>query len=89
MKVLVTGGAGYIGSVVAHQLVGAGHQVTVFDNLSHGYRAAVPRGAELVVGDLSDREAVEQLFRSHGFEAVLHFAAFIEAGEIDTDPAPP
>jgi len=81
MKVLVTGGAGYIGSVVAHQLVDAGHQVTVFDNLSHGYRAAVPRRAELVVGDLCDREAVEQLFRSHALEAVLHFAAFIEAGE--------
>jgi len=81
MKVLVTGGAGYIGSVVAHQLVDAGHQVTVFDNLSHGYRAAVPRRADLVVGDLCDREAVEQLFRSHALEAVLHFAAFIEAGE--------
>jgi UDP-glucose 4-epimerase len=81
MKVLVTGGAGYIGSVVAHQLVAAGHQVTVFDNLSHGYHAAVPNGAKLVVSDLSDREAVEQLFRSQPFDAVMHFAAFIEAGE--------
>jgi UDP-glucose 4-epimerase len=81
MKVLVTGGAGYIGSVVAHQLVDAGHQVTVFDNLSHGYHAAVPNGAKLVVGDLCDREAVKELFRSQPFNAVMHFAAFIEAGE--------
>ena len=81
MRVLVTGGAGYIGSVVAEQLLKAGHQVTVFDNLCRGHRAAVPKGAELIVGELSDREKVTELFRVHGFEAVLHFAAFIEAGE--------
>ena len=81
MRVLVTGGAGYIGSVVAGQLGNAGHRVTVIDDLSHGHRAAVPQGAELVVANLSDREKLNQLFRKHGFEAVLHFAAFIEAGE--------
>jgi len=81
MRVLVTGGAGYIGSVVAEQLLKAGHQVTVFDNLCRGHRAAVPKGAELIVGELADREKVMELFRVHGFEAVLHFAAFIEAGE--------
>jgi UDP-glucose 4-epimerase len=81
MKVLVTGGAGYIGSVVAEQLLKAGHDVTVFDNLCRGHRAAVPRGAELVFGDLCDRQEVEHLFRNRRFEAVLHFAAFIEAGE--------
>jgi UDP-glucose 4-epimerase len=81
MRVLVTGGAGYIGSVVAGQLLQAGHHVTVFDNLSRGHRAAVPSGAELVVGDLFDREALERLFTERGFDAVLHFAASIEAGE--------
>jgi UDP-glucose 4-epimerase len=81
MRVLVTGGAGYIGSVVAEQLLAAGHQVTVIDNLSRGHRKGVPKGAELVVGELSDKEKLGALFPSHGFEAVMHFAAFIEAGE--------
>lgn len=81
MKVLVTGGAGYIGSAVAEQLLVAGHQVTVIDNLSHGYRQAVPKGAELIVGDLADKEKLAALFHAQKFEAVLHFAAFIEAGE--------
>lgn len=81
MRLLVTGGAGYIGSVVAEQLLGAGHQVTIIDNLSRGHRQAVPSGAELVVGDLSDKEQLKRLFGTHGFEGVLHFAAFIEAGE--------
>jgi UDP-glucose 4-epimerase len=81
MRVLVTGGAGYIGSVVAQQLLGVGHQVTIIDNLSRGHRQAVPKGAELVVGDLAEREKLTGLFQSHSFEAVLHFAAFIEAGE--------
>jgi UDP-glucose 4-epimerase len=81
MKVLVTGGAGYIGSVVAEQLLAAGHQVIVIDDLSRGHRQAVPKGAELVVGDLADREKLAALFHSHSFDAVLHFAAFIEAGE--------
>jgi UDP-glucose 4-epimerase len=86
MKLLVTGGAGYIGSVVVGQLLDAGHQVTVIDNLSHGYRQAVPQGAELVVGDLADSENLTKLFRSHSFEGVLHFAAFIEAGESMKSP---
>jgi len=81
MRVLVTGGAGYIGSVVAWQLVDAGHEVTVLDNLSNGNRRAVPKQAELIIGDLSERERLTQLFRTHGFEAVLHFGALIEAGE--------
>jgi UDP-glucose 4-epimerase len=81
MRVLVTGGAGYIGSVVVEQLLSSGHQVTVIDNLSRGHRQAVPKGAELTVGELADRETLARLFRSHGIEAVMHFAAFIEAGE--------
>jgi UDP-glucose 4-epimerase len=81
MRVLVTGGAGYIGSVVAEELLQAGHQVVVFDNLSRGHRQAVPKTAELVVGDLADRASLEGLFRSRAIDAVMHFAALIEAGE--------
>ena len=60
MKLLVTGGAGYIGSIVARQLLAAGHEVVVLDNLERGHREAVPRQARLVVADLRDREAVER-----------------------------
>jgi len=81
MKVLVTGGAGYIGSVVAEELLQAGHQVVVFDNLSRGHRQAVPKNAELEVGDLADRACLDQLLRSRAIDAVMHFAALIEAGE--------
>jgi UDP-glucose 4-epimerase len=86
MRVLVTGGAGYIGSVVAWQLLDAGHDVTILDNLSRGHRAAVPRRAEFIVGDLCDPQQVSELFHSHRFEAVMHFAAFIEAGESMKSP---
>src|SRR5208337_704620 len=81
MRVLVTGGAGYIGSVVAEELLQAGHKVVVFDNLSRGHRQAVPKNAELVVGELADHDAVEHLFRLRRIDAVMHFAALIEAGE--------
>jgi UDP-glucose 4-epimerase len=86
MKLLVTGGAGYIGSVVAEQLLGAGHQVIVIDNLSRGHRQAVPQGAELIVGDLADKKGLTELFQRYQFDAVLHFAAFIEAGESMKSP---
>src|SRR5258706_3628723 len=81
MKVLVTGGAGYIGSVVAEELLQAGHDVVVFDNLSRGHRQAVPKRAELVVGELGDRACLDQLLESRRIDAVMHFAALIEAGE--------
>lgn len=86
MNVLVTGGAGYIGSIVAADLLKAGHSVVIFDNLSKGWRAAVPAGATLVVGDVSSRSALDDLFRSHALEAVMHFAALIEAGESMQQP---
>src|SRR5260370_18996367 len=81
MRVLVTGGAGYIGSVFADELLQAGHDVVVFDNLSRGHRQAVTKNADLVVGDLADRAGLDQLLRSRAFDAVMHFAALIEAGE--------
>jgi len=85
MNVLVTGGAGYIGAVVADHLLAAGHEVTVLDNLSHGYRELIPAQAKFVEGDIHDRALLRELLPS-GFEAVMHFAAFIEAGESMTDP---
>ncbi|MFV8571177.1 UDP-glucose 4-epimerase GalE [Marinobacter sp. SBS5] len=85
MKVLVTGGAGYIGSHVVRQLAEAGHDIVVFDNLSTGYRWAVTAG-ELVVGDLGDEDAIEQVFAAHDFEAVLHFAANIVVPESVSNP---
>jgi UDP-glucose 4-epimerase len=81
MRVLVTGGAGYIGSVLATELLQQGHQVVVLDNLSHGHRQAVPKDAELIVGELADREGLDRVMRLHSPEAVVHLAALIEAGE--------
>jgi len=84
MKLLVTGGAGYIGSVVAAQLVEAGHDVTVLDDLSTGHADAVPSGARFVRGDLrADASAV----LASGVDAVLHFAAKSLVGESVADPS--
>ncbi len=86
MNILVTGGAGYIGSTVAQQLLDAGHRVTVYDNLSSGHRAAVPAAAAFVRGDTLDRAALDAVLGSAAFDAILHFAAFIEAGESMREP---
>ncbi|MGI9501156.1 MAG: UDP-glucose 4-epimerase GalE [Geminicoccaceae bacterium] len=83
---LVTGGAGYIGSHVVKALIARGEDVVVFDNLSTGFAWSI-EGAELVVGDLGDKEALETLFAVNHFEAVLHFAANIWVGESVRDPA--
>ena len=80
-RVLVTGGAGYIGSVVTSQLLAKGYDVIVCDNLSHGNRNAVPDGIKLIVADTADRSALDRIFQEHRIDAVMHFAAFIEAGE--------
>jgi len=80
-RVLVTGGAGYIGSVVSAQLIAKGCEVVVCDNLSHGTKKAVPAGANLIIADTADRSALDRIFQEHRFDAVMHFAAFIEAGE--------
>lgn len=85
MKVLVTGGAGYIGSHVVKQLGEAGHDIVVYDNLSTGYSWAVTYG-ELVVGDVGDFDRLDALFSEHAFEAVLHFAANIVVPESVENP---
>ncbi|WP_328769309.1 UDP-glucose 4-epimerase GalE [Streptomyces sp. NBC_00286] len=81
-KYLVTGGAGYVGSVVAQHLLEAGHEVVVLDNLSTGFREGVPTGASFIEGDI--RDAAKWLDSS--FEAVLHFAAFSQVGESVVKP---
>ena len=81
MKILVTGGAGYIGSVVTAELLKAGHEVVVFDSLIRGHRQALPEAATLILGDITDRESLNQAFKSHRVEAVMHFAALIEVAE--------
>jgi UDP-glucose 4-epimerase len=85
MKLLVTGGAGYIGSIVGKQLLDAGHEVTVLDNLAQGHRAAIPPGAELVVADLLDAEALKRAVTSE-FDGVLHFAALALVAESVAHP---
>ena len=85
MKLLVTGGAGYVGSIVAKQLLGAGHEVVVLDNLERGHRLAVPSNARLVVADLLDRDAVRATL-VEGFDGLLHFAALALVGESVSHP---
>jgi len=87
MKVLVTGGAGYIGSVVSEQLVIDGHEVVVYDNLSKGHRDAVVAGARFVEGDLLDAEKLRQTLNDNQIEAVIHMAAFSLVGESVEKPA--
>jgi UDP-glucose 4-epimerase len=86
VRVLVTGGAGYVGSTTAQRLVEAGHQVVIFDSLVLGHRAAVPGGAQLVIGDLADRALLERTLREHQVDAVLHCAGFSLVGESVTAP---
>lgn len=80
MKVLVTGGAGYIGSHAAQKLREAGHDVVVYDNLSNGFKQAA-LGGELIVADLGDEQALTRAFDEHRFDAVMHFAAAIYTDE--------
>lgn len=84
MKILVTGGAGYIGSITAKALLEKGHEVVVFDNLINGHRGAV--STELVVGDLLDKESLENGLAGKNFDGVIHFAAYALAGESMKQP---
>jgi UDP-glucose 4-epimerase len=87
MKILVTGGAGYIGSTASAELLKAGHEVVVFDNLYQGHRAAVPADAAFVEGDLRDTDAVARLFAEHkGIDGIMHFASYTLVGESMQQP---
>jgi UDP-glucose 4-epimerase len=86
MRVLLTGGAGYVGSHAARLLKKSGHQAWLYDNLSNGHRAAAV-GGELIEGDLMDGARLASAFRDHAIEAVMHFAAYAYVGESVTDPA--
>ncbi len=85
MKLLVTGGAGYIGSHTVRKLKAAGHELVIFDNLSSGHQDAI-QTFELFVGDLVNKQDLEKVFSQHAFDGVVHFAGSIEAGESMTDP---
>jgi len=80
MKILATGGAGYVGSSVLRRLLDQGHEAYAYDNLSKGHRQAVPQG-RLIEGDLADKELLVAVLREHKIEAVIHFAASIAVGE--------
>jgi UDP-glucose 4-epimerase len=86
MNIFLTGGAGYIGSIAARQLLESGHQVTVYDSLVTGHREAVPAGVEFIQGDLGDNKTLLSALEVNKFDAVMHFAAFIEAGESMVNP---
>ncbi len=86
MAVLVTGGAGYIGSHTSYSLVDQGEQVVVLDNLTTGFDWAVPSGAKLIVGDIADKKLVEKLILTHGITAIIHFAGSIVVPESIEDP---
>jgi UDP-glucose 4-epimerase len=94
MRVLVTGGAGYIGSHAVRKLLKEGHEVVVLDDFSHGYRSAAESAAsgqsrhvQIIEGKVSDRKLMTHVLRQNKIEAVMHFAAFIEVGESVVDPA--
>src|SRR5262245_63771547 len=86
MRILVTGGAGYIGSVMTDVLVEKGHDVTVFDNLSRGHRDAVSPRATFVKGDLVEKRVVIETLKSRGIEAVIHMAGDALVGELMEHP---
>src|SRR5437868_14204850 len=87
MRILVTGGAGYIGSVVTEELIAAGHDTVVYDNLSKGHRAAVHPYARFVEADLRDGEELRRAFREQQTEAVVHMAADSMVGESVENPS--
>jgi UDP-glucose 4-epimerase len=86
MRILVVGGAGYVGSHCVRRLLAADHRVTVFDNLSAGHRAAVDPRATFVLGDLADRAALDRALTAERYDAAMHFAAFINVGDSVNEP---
>jgi UDP-glucose 4-epimerase len=88
MKILVAGGAGYIGSVTTQMLCEADHQVVVFDNLERGYRPAVDPRAHFIQGDLRNKQDIQSALEAEQPDAIIHFAAYIEVGESMKEPLP-
>ena len=86
MTILVTGGAGYIGSHMVHALVDAGERVIVLDDLSTGFASAVPKAAPLFVGDVGDEAMLASLISAHDVDAIIHFAGSIVVPESVADP---
>src|SRR5689334_22012347 len=86
MTILVTGGAGYIGSHMVHALVDAGERVAVLDNLTTGFDWAVPKGVPLIVGETGDQPRVAALLKEHGVTSIIHFAASIVVPDSVADP---
>ena len=80
-QVLVTGGAGYIGSTVSHDLIKAGHKVTIIDNLSTGFKKLIPKKATFIKSDINNIKILKKLFSSKKFDLVMHFAAYIKVDE--------
>jgi UDP-glucose 4-epimerase len=87
MKIFLTGGAGYIGSICVEELLNAGHEVTVYDNLTEGHRSAVDPRAKFIKGDLGSREDVKKAMCDSKAEAVMHFGASALVGESVTNPS--
>ena len=86
MTILITGGAGYIGSHMAHALADAGKSIVVLDNLSTGFDWAIPKGAPLIVGDSGDQALVSSLIARHGIDAIVHFAGSLIVSDSVADP---
>src|SRR5471032_92893 len=87
MHIFVTGGAGYIGSICSEELLNAGHQVTIFDNLTEGHRLALDKRAKFIEGDLADREKILKSVKEAKPDAVMHFAANALVAESMTNPS--
>src|ERR1051325_5585443 len=87
MRILVTGGAGYIGSVVTEELIKAGHEAFVYDNLVYGHREAISPQARFIEADLLDRPTLIRALKENSIEAVMHMAAYALVGESVTHPA--
>ena len=85
-KVLVTGGAGYIGSSVSYDLIKEGHKVTIIDNLSTGYKKLVPKKANFIKADINNFKVLTKIFNSTKFDLIIHFAAFIKVDESVKNP---
>ena len=81
MTILLTGGAGYIGSIVLRRLLEKGYSVVVLDNLSKGYKASLPEGVPFYAADIADEEKVREIIEKHQIDSVMHFAAYMEVGE--------